>query len=381
MFSIEVQTAKNFRLPLERAASAVNKNTPIETCVLIEVDETEGMFLTTLDSRTHQLRLRVPAVQVFNSGSCILNAELLNRMVKTMSDDMPIQLQVDPEENQLIVQQPGTRIQLDLFTDPVDMFPVERNLPRVLTNVDAEMMSSAIEKSIVLSGKDEFITFLGEGEQVKLYTRCGGRMFSRTIVDSEESLEPWSVGVPVTLLARFPKNLAGRMDIHMDEHSDVLVFNVGEEHLLIRRLVTDNVSFLVDTVLNKKSDKFWTVRAEGLLSDLKRAAIIKDKEGIQLSRFRHQLQASYASGGKGSATSNHDLLNASEAFEPMNLDPVLFERAAKALEAVDLVGEQVAETVPAILAGQKPQTHYNLRLLDQDSPDHRAVVITSLQVN
>lgn len=381
MFSFEVPASKNLRIPLERATAAVNKNTPIETCVLIEVYRETGICLTTLDSRTHQLKLKVPGGNIFNEGACLIPAPLLNQMVKTMQPDMPLTVQVDAAANQLVLEQPGIKIDLELFADPVEMFPVQKELPTTVTVVDAERLSESVKKALILSQKEEFIVFVGTGKELKVYTRWGGRMFSKTVMDCEEVTDEWSVGAPITLLARFPTTLAGPCRILMDENSDVFGFESENEHLLIRRLVTDNLSHLVDSVLEKASDKYWVIKTDGLLADLKRAALIRDRAGIELSKKHHQLIASYGSAGKGSATSRHDLLQGSTSLETMNLDPILFERAAQALEAVDLVGEQVEESVPSVVAGKPAEVYHNLRIRDHDAPEFRSVILTSLQAD
>lgn len=205
-------------------------------------------------------------------------------------------------------------------------------------------------------------------------------MFSRTVLQTHGTAEPWSIAIPTQLIAKLPPNLTGDMEICADDNMDILAFKAGNEHLLIRRLATDTTSYLVDSVLKKKTDKFWITRADGLLSDLKRAAVIKDRQGVRLVKDRNMLKSSYGSGGRGSAFTNHTMLEYSETLVPMNLDPVLLERAAKSLDAVDIVGEQVEEIIPG-MPGSLPTIFHNLRLSDRDAPDYRSVVVTTLMTD
>lgn len=380
MFAVKVPHVKNFKTPLERATAAINKNTPIETCILLEATEAEGFTITSVDSRTHQLRVRVPEAEVYSPGACILQADTINRLTKNLGDNHQIELQADTEAGQLFIQC-GTKIDLALFNDPVDMFPREVEMPTVLTVLDAERFYEAIRKALLLSQKDEFITLVAEEEELKVYTRFGGRMFSRTVLNTDGTTDPWAVAIPTQLISKMPPNLTGAMEICADNNMDTIVFKAGLEHLLVRRLATDTTSFLVDTVIDKKTDKFWITKADDLLADLKRAAIIKDRQGVKLVKERNTLRSSYGSGGRGSAFTNHEMLESSETLVPMNLDPVLLERAAKSLDAVDIVGEQVEEVISSGLPGEADAVFYNLRLTDRDHPDYRSVIVTTLQVD
>ena len=383
MLTVEIPNAKNLRIPLSRVAAAVNRNTPIETCVYLEAEQNNNLLITAVDSRTHQLKLRVPESEIFTAGKCILTADIFNQMVSTLSDD-PLQLYVDENSNQLVVHQAttyaeGTNIKLDLFTAPPEDFPVEANLPNVIATVDAERFGDVIKKALRLAERDEYITFVGKGDTLKVYTRgASGRLFSRTVLQTKEMQEEWSVAIPMQLLAKFPNSFIGDCEICMND--DLFAICVGQEHLISRQMATDTISYTIDCMVDKNTPNYWVVKADSLKGDLKRASFIKDKYGLKLARDKQALRATCGAPGRGNVDTPHQLVHAEGKIEPVRVDPTLFARAIDALECVDLVGEQVEEVVPSLSGNEDDMTIYNLRLSDQDAQDYRSIVITTIQV-
>lgn len=384
MLTVEIPNSKNLKLPLSRIAAAVNRNTPIETCVHIGASD-EGLLLTSVDSRTHQLRLKVHESISWSSGECIVPADIFNQFAATLTSDDIVQLAVDDLASQLVVHQTsthadgGTKVKLDLFTSGVEEFPLAPTLPPVVAELDAQRLSEAIKKALRLSEKDEFITFVGEKDTIKIYTRGGsGRIFSRMLLQSTYDQESWSVSIPMNLLAKLPLNFTGVAELRLDD--DNFAISVGQEHLIVRQIATDTVSNTIDRMMDKATDTFWMIKAEPFKLDLKRAAIIKDKHGLKIRRDKQVLKASCGAPSKATFETPHQLVDASGKIVEQWLDPTLLARAIDALECVDLVGEQVEEVIPSFLEDNSSSTIRNIRLFDNDQKDYLSIVMTEIQV-
>jgi DNA polymerase III sliding clamp (beta) subunit (PCNA family) len=376
MLIVDIENAKNLRTPLSRVAAAINRNTPIETCVLLEATS-EGLTLTSVDSRTHQLTMRVPGAITAQIGQAILNADLFNRMVGTLQEES-VQIGINEIDNQLIIQA-DTRIELDLFTSPPDDFPVENTLPPVVATLDAERLSEAIKKALLLSEKDDYIVFKGVGDALYIYTKAKGRLFSRTTLQVFDNVEDWVVMVPTHLLAKLSPTISGAAELRLDNDKNLFAISVGVEHLLIRQLSKDKFSGIVDDLVQLQTSNYWVIKSEPLKSDLKRAGLINDKRGLRLVKDKNNLRTTCGVGGKGKVDTPHTLVQVHGSLDEMFLDPVLLAKAVGALEAVDLVGEQIKVVTESFLEDddtQEEKTH--IRLTDMDAQDYRAVIVTSL---
>jgi DNA polymerase III sliding clamp (beta) subunit (PCNA family) len=333
------------------------------------------MTLTTVDSRTHQLRLRVPESIVATPGMALVNADLFNRMVGTLNEE-PVQLGINEMDNQLIIQA-DTRIELDLFTAPADDFPVEQTLPPKVATVDAERLSEAVKKALMLSEKGEMITLRGEGDALYVYTRAKGRLFSRTTLQLFDNHDDWSATVPMDILAKLPPTISGQADLRLEEGK--FAIQVGLEHLLIRQVTDDKgLVKLIDDLIGLQTPNYWVIKSDPLRNDLKRAGLINDKRGLKLVKDKDKLRTSCGVGGKGKVDTPHPLVDNKGKLAAMHVDPTLLGKAVGALEAVDLVGEQIEVIIPAVLDDEEDDKKVHLRLTDLDSQDHRAVIVTAL---
>jgi DNA polymerase III sliding clamp (beta) subunit (PCNA family) len=380
LLAVHINNAKNLKTPLANVAAAANKTTLIETCVLltgVNIDGKSDLTMTAVDSKTHQLTLRVPDADVASEGRCIVPAPLFNDMIRKCRDE-PVDLGVNDDSDSLLIQT-RTRINLNLFGEPVENFPVVTELPPVVTTTEADVLVKAIKDAIALAGKDNYVTFVGEGKELRIYTNSDGRMFSRTVINTSGTPDHWAVSVGVTLLARLPGTWSGTCCLHLDANCDNFAISVGAEHLIIKQLLTDTVSGLVDGLIAENAEAYWVIKTESLMDDLGRAASIQDKRGLRLRREADTLRAYCQAPGKGSLDTPHMLVDHDGTIREMYVDPKLLERALKSLQAVDVVGEQVAVNVPAVVEGMPDEESISLLLKDQDTPEFRQVIVSTLE--
>lgn len=380
MLTVEIPSVKNLKQPVSQCTSAINKNTPLQSCLLLVATE-ETLTVTALDTRTSQLTLKIPEAVTFQAGKALVNAETLSQLLGTFPDE-PITISVDEIKNILTLQVDNVTMDLDLFTEPPSAFPVESNLPGMVASIDAERFSECIKKAMLLSGdKQEYITIKAEDDSVSIYTAAGGRLFSRTTIQTLQPTHKWSVAIPMYLFSKMPRNMTGDAELCLDIKTGMFALVSGSEHLLIRNMAEDTISNHIDTILDLKADGTYIIKSDGLNQDIKRALFIQDKRGLKLSPDNGRIKATCGAAGRAQIRgSYYDMSYQDGNLEPVHVDPKMLSRAVNGLAATNLVVEQLRTEIPSIDPTEPPDVFYNLRMQDEDQPEFRQIIMTTLGV-
>ena len=381
MLIVDIVNAKNLATPLSRITAAASKRTELEKCVLLRTDA-DGMTLTAVDTHTHQLTLRVPESENVDpeGGMVLVAAAALKELVNTF-DSQPLSLAIDEAESRLHVQSEGD-YKVPLFVDPPDKFPVEWELPPVVGLVEAERLSEALEAAGDLCSEGEMVVMTVKGDQLSIYTRGKGVMFSRTSLQVQDSVRDWAISIPVALIGFLPPKMAGVAELRLHDDSDTFAVASGREHLLIKQVANDNYSHMVDAMLDASAPDFYTLKTDGLTRDLRRAAIFKDNAGLKL-RVHGDHVVAECKGPGGSMKTPHAIADQGGSGgepAPVSVDPALLGQAIKALSCQHVVAEQVKTLVPAAFEGDEDQMGVTLRLYDVEAPGHRVIVLGTLAV-
>lgn len=377
MLVVNVAKSDNLKKPLSKVTSAASKRTPMESCVLLEADAHDGLTLTAIDSHSHQLRMRIPESTTVNDGAVLLEGGTFNQLVSTLRDT-DVNLAFVPEENQLFVQA-GTKLQLPIFNEPVDKFPREIELPKLVCAVDAERLRESLDAAKGLCDKGEMIAFKCEGGLLHIYTKSKGVLFSRSTLECREHLEDFAISVPAAVFAHLPNALTGVAELRLNEELDKFAIACGLEHLLILQVANDNYSHTVDAMVDDQAASYWVVGTDALSDDLRRAVIFKDPCGIQLTEDGEFLVARCDS-RSGKLKTPHRLEQQEGDPSVVHVDPAQMDAALKALEATSVVIEQLREVVPPAFEGDEEMTAINLRLKDLNAPGYRVITLGTLGV-
>ena len=381
MLTVEIPSVKNLKMPVAQCTSAINKNTPLQSCLLLTASG-ETLTVTALDTRTSQLQLKVPEAVTYQAGRALVNAETLNHLLSTFPDE-PITLSVDDSKNLLTLQVGRVTTDIELFTQPPSEFPVEPELPPMVASIDSERFSECIKKAMLLSGdKQEYITIKADGDQISIYTAAGGRLFSRTAIPTLNPTFSWSVAIPMHLFAKLPRNLVGEAELCLDQSKAWFAIVAGKEHLLIKGITEDTISNHIDSIINVPADGSFIIKSDGLLQDIKRALFINDKRGLKLSPDGSRIRATCGSAGKAHIRgSYYDMSYSDGTLEEVNVDPRVLSRGINGLGANNLIIEQLRREFPSIDPNEPPDVFYELRIQDEDQPEFRQIIMTTLGVS
>jgi DNA polymerase III sliding clamp (beta) subunit (PCNA family) len=369
-------------MPVQQCTSAINKNTPLQSCLLLHATE-ETFTITALDTRTSQLTLKVPEAVTFQVGRALVNADTLNHLLSTFPDE-PITLSVDEQKNLLTLQVGNVTTDIELFNEPPSAFPVNLDLPPMVTTIDGERFSECIKKAMLLSGnKNEFITIKANtaNSSVDIYTSHEGRLFSRTTVQALEESYDWSVAIPTYLFGKLPRNMVGEAELCIDNKTKDFAIVSGPEHLVIHNFATDNTSTHIDTIIDMQPTGSFVIKSDALNQDIKRAMFINDRRGLKLSPDGQRIKATCGTAGKAHIRGSYYDINYQDGdLEVVNIDPKVLSRALGGLGANTLVIEQLKTEIPSIDPNEEPDIFYNLRIQDEDQPEFRQIIMTTLAV-
>lgn len=374
MLIVDISNSLNLSKPLGRVAGAAGKRDELQSCVLVQADSERGLTLTCVDSHTHELRLRVPDVAVAQEGAVVLKAATFKELVGTL-DNEPVTLAFDEDSNSLQIE----AMKMGVFKDPPEAFPVEPELPPVVGLVEAERLTEAIRAATELCEDGEMVVLVSEGDQLRVYTRERGVMFSVTTLQVYESSLDWRIAVPAALFKHLPPNMTATAQLRLHENLDTFAIANGYEHLLIRQVANDNYSHVIDDMLKDPAPDFAVVVSDPLARDLKRAAIFKANSGLRLGCKGERLTTACKS-PIGSLNGSHVLENSGGSFTEVNVDPELLAKAVKTLGGTQLVIEQVKTLVDALDEDEVPEEAITLRLSDPMAPEHRSIVLGTLGV-
>ncbi len=380
---VEVTNAKFFKAPLSKVYAALAKNVPIQKCILLEADEDTGLTLTGLDTRTHQLRLRVPDAEVFEAGMALVPGDILNDLVSTF-EDVSLSISVDEAESKLVLQVGGRRLKIDLYGEDPDVFKeLMVEMPDTVAKLEAEELTETIKQSMRLTPKNSFVTIAGQDTDVFIYTMIRNLVFNKARLENRDVADDWSIGVQMDYLCKIPM-FVGEAEIHLNAEDGLFAISCGVEHLLIRQTMADAIVADIDALMAQTADSYFVVKSDSLMADLKAAQAIKDKKGIQLEAKDQVLSATCSAKGRGSIRGTHALVDtnveAGKAIS-LNFDPEILQKTFEAIKAVDVLAEIIEITIPGWLPDDPPETFYNLRFMDLDKAESRKVVVTSLGVD
>ncbi len=378
---VEITNAKFFKAPLSRVYAAISKNVPIQKCILIEASVENGLTLTGLDTRTHQLKLRVPDAEVFEEGCALVPGDLLHELVQTL-DDVPMSIQVDELESELILQVGARRLKVNLFGEPADNFKaLMAAMPDVVARLEAEELVETIKQSMRLTPKSSFVTVAGKESDVFIYTMIKNRVFNQARLENREDSEDWAIGVQMDYLCKIP-GFVGEANVHLDTDKGIFAISCGQEHLLIRQTTEDAIMRDIDALMAQTAESYFVVKSDTLMSDLKAAQAIKDKTGIGLCVEGQVLSATCSAKGRGSIRGIHALVDANvEGIVKLHFDPEIMQKTFESVKAVDILAEVLKIEIPGWTPEDPPDVFYSLRFMDFDKPEARRVVVNSLSVN
>lgn len=378
MLTVEIPSVKNLKQPVSQCAGAVNKNTPLQSCVLLTATE-DSLTVTALDSRTSQLQLRVPEASVFMPGKALVNADILCHLL-SMCPDEAITLSVDDSKNMLTLQVGNNTTDVELFNEPPSNFPVEYNLPPMVASIDAVRFSECIKKAMLLSGdKQEFITIKSDETSVSIYTAHGGRLYSRTTLQTLEPSHNWSVAVPMYLFSKLPKNLQGTAELCLDTKLGQFAIVAGQEHLLMKSAATDSISRHIDAIMARTPNGSYIIKSDLLGQDVKRALFINDKRGLKLTPVNTRMMATCGAAGRAHIRGSYYEMSFQDGdLASVSVDPKILSRALGGLDANSLIVEQLRKEMPSIDPNEPAEVYYELRMQDEDEPEFRQIILTAL---
>lgn len=374
MLLVSVPSGKSFSTPLGRVTKAASARSPIEECVLLNADA-DGMTLTTVDAHTHQLCLRVPEANAIDHGQVLINASVLKDLVGDM-DTGTMHLSFDEDAKQLIIKG-ESNLELFVYNEPPEAFPMERELPPVVGVVDANQFQKAITAAVALLEEGEFVTLVARGDQLLIYTRSRGSMYSRAAIELRESAEDWEISIPMNLWGHLPPKMAGLGELRLHPDFDNFAVGVGTEYLLVKQVVNDMIAGEVEDWVSKDSTDFFTLKADAVLRDLSRACRFKDNKGLSMELVDDVLTTRCESSAVGKAETPLETVNFGGDVSTMSVDPSTLLQAIKTLGAVDVVFEQLKELVEGF-DGEAPTENIWLRVRDADNPDRRVIVVSTL---
>ena len=342
--------------------------------MLLEVDA-EGLTLTALDSHTHQLRLRVAEASPGDTGMCLVHGDGFKGIV-SKCESGAMSLDYD-EANNLLRVQAETDLKLTVSQTRPEEFPVIRELPPVVGVVDGHHFQVAVNKALEVLVDGEFVTFVARGDQLMVYTRSKGSMYSRAVVDFKESTQDFEVAIPRSLFVHLPPKMSGLAEIRLHPEMESFAVSQGSEHLLVKSVANDTTSTEVEHWLAKPSNDFFIIKADALLRDLGRANYFKDNNGLHLELDKGAILASCKS-QIGSMNTRHEAFDLGGEITAVDVDPVWLEQAVSVLGAVDLVVEQLREVQAGFGEGAEDSENIWLRLRDREHPDARVLVVPSM---
>ncbi len=381
---VEITNAKFFKAPLARVHHALSKNIPIQKCILLEARPGEGLFLTGLDTRTHQLTLRVPDAEVFEEGMALVDGNLLWELAATL-DDAALSIAVDEQDAELVLQAGGRRLKVSLFGEDPSVFKaLMETMPDTVAQLDAEELADIIKGSLKLTNKSSFVTIAGKDGDVFVYTMIRNRCFSQARMENRLDSDPWSIGVQMEYLGKVPP-FVGDAEVHLDKERGIFAISVGDEHILIRQTQEDAIMAEIDTLMAKTADGYWVAKQDSLMSDLKAAMAIKDKAGVGLEVQGNGLFVSCAAKGRGSVKNTHMLVDCLSPVDEegkdlkikLHFDPQMLQKAFESIGGVDVCAEILTEVMEAWDEDEEDEVFHNLRFMDQDKPDARKIVVAS----
>lgn len=374
MLLVNIPSGKSFSTPLGRVTKAASARSPIEECVLLDANA-DGLTLTTVDAHTHQLCLRVPEADAIDHGQVLIKAGMLKDLIGDM-DTGTMHLNFSDDEKKLIVRG-ESNLELFVYNEPPEAFPMERTLPPVVGVVDANNFQKAITAAVALLEEGEFVTLVARGDQLLLYTRSRGSMYSRAAIELRESPGDWEISIPMNLWGHLPPKMSGLAELRLHEDFDNFAVSIGTEYLLLKQVVNDMIAGEVEDWVSKPSTDYVTLKSDAVLRDLSRASRFKGNKGLSMDLDGDVVTTRCESSGVGKAETPLETVNVGGDFSPMAVDPATLAQAVKTLSAVDVVFEQLKETIEGF-DGEDPTENIWLRVRDADNPDRRVIVVSTL---
>lgn len=380
MLSAQIPEVKLIKSAVGQCAAGINLNDPLQSCLLLETDD-NNLTITSVDTRISELKLRCIGAVPTSKGSVLVNATTLNTLLGTFESSDSITIVEDKQSKQLVLTVDKTITEIPLYKDPVSSFPLEKNLPSVITTLDGNLLTSAIKSmlTILALDKQEFVSFRLD-KQVDLYSISKGRMFTRISLPSIGSAtDKTSVALPVSLLAKMPRNLPDQVDLCYDSKTNYFCIKTEEEHLLVKSVVQDTASTHIDKLIKEDAQGTCTIETALLNQDLKRAMYIDDPKGLLITPEKDGLKLSCSFPGRASIKNSfHGFSHNDGSLDKVRIDPKLLERAMAGLSCPTLVIEQVKKSFPALDPEDEPENFFELRLQDETRPGYINIICTTL---
>jgi DNA polymerase-3 subunit beta len=298
--------------PLSLASAVAPKKTsrPILSCVLIEAQRGKVSLRATDEEMSVAYHVSSDHVAIKGEGACAVSVRDLADIVRSLKPNVPVEIELLAEGNQIAVRQEGGRICFELHALPAIDFPESRGIPDEGISLQAAPFLHRIDECLYAVSDDEaryylkgiFFEHTGEDGKLILAATDGHRLAS-TAQENIPNLGQSKALVPTKLLSALRKLLAGQTTVKVafkDKRAFFAVDGAELSGLLIEATFPD-----YRQVIPTKTSFAVRVKKQFLAEALKRVLLLSpDKSGgVQIScrEGEEKIVISSASSGKGQA--------------------------------------------------------------------------------